>query len=60
MKATDVGFIVQVSMLSVKSSTAPEFVDITDSVKDVVRNSRVRNGIVVVFSGIFQKYTLKF
>mgnify|MGYP001378937665 CR=1 FL=1 len=50
MKATDVGFTVQISTLSVKSSTAPEFVDITNLVKDVIRNSRVRNGIVVVYS----------
>lgn len=50
MKATDVGFTVQISTLSVKSSTAPEFVDITNLVEDVIRNSRVRNGIVVVYS----------
>ncbi len=50
MKATDVGFTVQISTLSVKSSTGPEFVDITNLVEDVIRNSRVRNGIVVVYS----------
>ncbi len=36
--------------LHVKSTTAPEFIDITDQVEDVVKQSEVRNGFVVVYS----------
>ena len=34
----------------VESTTAPEFIDITDRVIDFVRQSEVRNGIVLVYS----------
>jgi len=36
--------------LHVQSKTAPEFIDITDRVVESVRQSQVRNGIVVVYS----------
>jgi secondary thiamine-phosphate synthase enzyme len=36
--------------LQVHSSKAPEFIDITESVEDYVRQSDVRNGFAVVFS----------
>ena len=36
--------------MQVYSSTAPEFIDITDAVEDHVRQSGVRNGFAVVFS----------
>lgn len=36
--------------LHVKSTTAPEFIDITDQVIDSVQESQVQNGLVVVFS----------
>jgi secondary thiamine-phosphate synthase enzyme len=36
--------------LPVKSSSAPEFIDITDEVIELVKQSRVLNGFVVVFS----------
>ena len=36
--------------LQVHSSKAPEFIDITESVEDCVRQSDVRNGFAVVFS----------
>ena len=36
--------------LHVESTTAPEFIDITDRVAAVVEESGLRNGIVVVFS----------
>ena len=36
--------------MQVHSSKAPEFIDITESVEDYVRQSDVRNGFAVVFS----------
>lgn len=36
--------------LHVESTTAPEFIDITDRVEESVRQSQIRNGIAVVFS----------
>ena len=36
--------------LHVESTTAPEFIDITDRVAAIVEESGMRNGIVVVFS----------
>ena len=36
--------------MRVDTSSAPEFIDITDGVDDFVRESRVLNGFVVVFS----------
>ncbi len=36
--------------LQVESTTAPEFIDITDRVAAIVEESGLRNGIVVVFS----------
>ena len=36
--------------LRVESTTAPEFIDITDRVAAIVEESGLRNGIVVVFS----------
>lgn len=36
--------------LQVESTSAPQFVDITDGVRDFVRESRVRHGFAVVFS----------
>ena len=37
-------------MLQVESTTAPEFIDITDRVVESVRESEVRDGFAVVFS----------
>ena len=40
----------QIKRISVEATKAPEFIDITQSVAECVRDSHVRNGIVVVFS----------
>jgi secondary thiamine-phosphate synthase enzyme len=39
-----------VFLLHVESSTAPEFIDITDRVEDCVAESQVRNGFALVYS----------
>ena len=36
--------------LKVRSETSPEFIDITDKIKEFIESSGVLNGIVVVFS----------
>ena len=50
MKVTDAAVNITLFTLLVESTTAPEFVDITDRVVDSLKESRVRNGIAVVFS----------
>ena len=36
--------------IKIKSNTAPEFIDITEQIVDLVRQSGIHNGLVVVFS----------
>ena len=50
MKVTDAAVNITLFTLLVESTTAPEFVDITDRVVDSLKESQVRNGIAVVFS----------
>ena len=50
MRLTEAGVKISLSTLVVKSTTAPEFIDITDRVNDFVRQSDIRNGMVLVFS----------
>ncbi len=40
----------RVYTLNLESRKAPEFIDITDHIHDCVKQSRVRNGCVVIFS----------
>ena len=50
MKVTEASFNTCVFTLLVESTTAPEFIDITDRVLDSLRESQIRNGFAVVFS----------
>ena len=50
MKVSEATFTTTVFTLQVESTTAPEFIDITHRVTELVRQSQVRNGFVVVFS----------
>jgi secondary thiamine-phosphate synthase enzyme len=50
MRVSEASFSTWVITLRVESSTAPEFVDITDRVLDLLHESRIRNGFAVVFS----------
>ena len=50
MNVSEASARTNVFTLQVKSQTAPEFIDITDRVAELVEESRARNGIVVVFS----------
>lgn len=50
MNVSEASIRTNVFTLHVKSRTAPEFIDITDRVTEVVEESGVRNGIAVVFS----------
>ena len=50
MKLIEASLKTCVSTLRVESTTAPEFIDITDRVVEFVQRSEVQNGIAVVFS----------
>ena len=50
MKVTEAAFSTCVFTLDIESTTAPEFIDITDRVVEVVRESRISNGMVLVYS----------
>ena len=50
MKVVEASFKTCVFTLGVESTTAPEFIDITDRVSELVREARVDNGFCVVFS----------
>ena len=50
MKVTEAPLKTYVSHLNVKTNTAPEFVDITDRVEQNVKNSKICNGFVLVYS----------
>ena len=50
MKVIEASFKTCVSTLCVKSTAAPEFIDITDRVVEIVRQSEVRSGFALVFS----------
>ena len=50
MRVTEATFNTYLSTLLVESTTAPEFVDITDRVVEVLRGSGIRNGSALVFS----------
>ena len=48
MKVSEASIKTCVFTLDVESTTAPEFIDITDQVVEYVRHSEVRNGFTVV------------
>lgn len=50
MKVLDPSLKTSVFELDVHTTSAPEFVDLTDRVVDCLQQSQVRNGFVVVFS----------
>ncbi len=50
MRLTEEGVKISLFTIRVESATAPEFIDITDRVNDFVRQSDIRNGMVLVFS----------
>ena len=50
MKVIETSVKTCVFTLHVESSTAPEFIDITDRVMEFVRQSQVQNGLAVVYS----------
>ena len=50
MRVTEATFHTYLSTLLVESTTAPEFVDITDRVVEVLKGSGIRNGSALVFS----------
>ena len=50
MNVTEASLKTNVYTLRVESTTAPEFIDITDRVVELVEESGVHNGIAVVFS----------
>jgi secondary thiamine-phosphate synthase enzyme len=50
MRVTGASFKTSVFTLRVSTTTAPEFVDITDRVLDAVRAADIWNGLAVVFS----------
>ena len=50
MKVREASFNTSLFTLLLETSTAPEFVDITDRVVESVRESHIRNGCAVVFS----------
>jgi secondary thiamine-phosphate synthase enzyme len=50
MRVTEASFHTVVFTHLVESTTAPEFVDITDRVVESLRNSQIRNGFALVFS----------
>ena len=50
MKVSEASIKTCLFTLRVESETAPEFIDITDRVDELVRQSEVRNGFALVFS----------
>lgn len=40
-----------IQRIKLEATRAPEFIDVTSQVRDLVRESGIRNGIAVVFSG---------
>jgi len=50
MKVTEASFSTAVFTLLVETTTAPEFVDITDRVYETLKNAGIKNGFAVVFS----------
>ena len=50
MKVREAAFSTCVFTLDVESTTAPEFIDITDRVNEAVEQSEVQNGLAVVYS----------
>lgn len=50
MKVREASFSTRMFTLLVTSTTAPEFVDITDRVVGSLKESQIQNGFVVVFS----------
>lgn len=50
MKVTEASFNTRMVTLLVESTTAPEFIDITDRVFDSLKGTDIRNGFAVVFS----------
>jgi secondary thiamine-phosphate synthase enzyme len=50
MRVSEATFKTCVFDLVVETSSAPQFVDITDRVRQLVRDSEIRNGIAVVYS----------
>ena len=40
-----------IQRIKLRATRAPEFIDITRQVRELVRESSIRNGIVIVFSG---------
>ena len=50
MKLSETTFSTAVFTLLVETTTAPEFVDITEQVSESLSNSGIKNGILVVFS----------
>ena len=50
MKVSEASFKTCLNKLYVESTTAPEFIDITDRVAELVKSSRIQNGFALVFS----------
>lgn len=50
MRVIEASFRTCLSTLNVRTSHAPQFIDITDRVAELISDSRVRNGMVCVFS----------
>ena len=50
MKVTATAFKTCLFTLRVRSTAAPEFIDITEQIEELVSDSEVRNGYVLVFS----------
>ena len=50
MRVTEASFKTAVFTLNVRTSTAPEFVDITDRVLEDIRASDIRNGLALIYS----------
>ena len=50
MRVTEATVKTSLFTIGVESTTAPEFIDITDQVRDLVRQSDIRNGMALVFS----------
>ena len=50
MRVIEASFKTCLQTLEVKTSQAPQFIDITDRVSELVTSSEVRNGMVCVFS----------
>ena len=50
MKISEASFETCLFTLHVNSTTAPEFIDITERVAELVKDSQIRNGFALVFS----------